>query len=196
MPQSTRLYGPARSASAVVAANVQGANSALLPALQSFTGTAEVAIADPGILTNPLLVLIPPGGPCEQERFTLIASGYVKTGQSSTVILKIRQGSSSTVASNTLVATSPTVTVVTTTVPFVFEVGLVYDSVSGKLDVVSVSFVMNGTVTAPTIATMPIAATISNTANPVLAFTLTATFGTGSAGTPNSINLKDFGINH
>jgi hypothetical protein len=201
MPQSNRLYIGGQGAGAAqnrrVAINVQGANNASLPALQSFTGTSETAFTDPAVAnTIPLAVNIPPGGPCEQERFVLIASGYVKTGQSSTVILKLRQGDSATVSSNTLVATSPTVTVATTTVPFVFQVDMVYDSVSGKLDVVSVSFVMNGTVTAPTIATMPISATLSNTANPVVQFTLTATFGTGSSGTPNSINLKDFGINH
>lgn len=201
MPQSTRLYtagqGTGTPQNRRIAINTQGANNASLPALQSFTSTAEVAFTDPAVANAyPMAVAIPPGGPCEQERFTLVASGYVKTGQSSTVVLKLRQGDSATVASNTLVATTPSVTVATATVPFVLEVGLVYDSVSGKLDVVSVTFVMNGTVTAPTIATMPISATISNTANPVVAFTLTATFGTGSAGTPNSINLKDFGINH
>lgn len=204
MPQSTRLYtagqGSGSAQNRRLGINVQGANNASLPVLQSFTGTSETAFIDQATggtaSTLPLAVVIPPGGPCEQEPFSIVASGYVKTGQSSTVILKLRQGDSATVASNTLVATCATVTVATTTVPFVLEVKLVYDSVSGKLDVQSVWFVMNGTVTAPTIATMPISATLSNTANPVVAFTLTATFGTGSAGTPNSINLKDFGINH
>ena len=204
MPNSNRLYtagqGSGSAQNRRIGINVAGANNASLPTLQSFTGTSETAFVDPATggtaSTLPLAVVIPPGGPCEQERFTVTCSGYVKTGQSSTVVLKLRQGDSATVSSNTLVATAPSVTVATATVPFVFAVDIVYDSVSGKFDVASVSFVMNGTVTAPTIATMPVSASLSNTANPVIAFTLTATFGTGSAGTPNSINLKDFGINH
>jgi hypothetical protein len=204
MPPSTRLYMGGQGSGAAqnrrVAINVQGANNASVPVLQSFTSTSETAFLDQATggtaSTLPLAVVVPPGGPCEQEVFTITMSGYVKTGQSSTIVLKLRQGDSATVASNTLVATTPSVTVATATCPFSFQVKLIYDSVSGKLDVQSVSFVMNGTVTAPTIATMPIAATLTNTANPVVAFTLTATFGTGSAGTPNSINLKDFGIDH
>ena len=201
MPQSTRLQTAGQGTGAAqnrrVAINVQGANNASLPALQSFTSTTEVQFTDPAVTNSiPLAVAIPPGGPCEQEKFALIVSGYVKTGQSSTVILRLYQGDSATIGSNNKILTCPTVTVATTTVPFYLEVGLIYDSVSGKLDATGASFVMNGTVTAPTLATLPISATLSNTANPVVAFTLTAQFGTGSSGTPNSINLKDFGINH
>ena len=203
MPQSTRLQTAGQGSGAAqnrrVAINTQGANNASLPALQSFTGTSETAFTDPAVANSiPLAIAIPPGGPLEQEEFSVVASGYVKTGQSSTVIFKLRQGDSSTVASNALMVTCPTVTVATTTAPFALNVRFVYDSVSGKMDIVAASFCLNGTSTAPTIGSVPftVSPTLSNTGNPVVTFTLTCTFGTGSAGTPNSVNLKDFGVNH
>jgi hypothetical protein len=203
MPQSNRLYtagqGTGTSQNRRIAINTQGANNASLPALQVFTSTSEVAFTDPAVANAyPMALAIPPGGPCEQEKFTVVFSGYIKTGQSSTIVFKLRLGDSATVASNTLLVTTASATVATTTVPFEVEISMVYDSVSGKLDIGSVSQAINGVVTAPTIGSAPFAPTvpISNTNNPVLVFTLTATFGTGSSSTTNSINLKDFGINH
>lgn len=202
MPQSTRLYtagqGTGSAQNRRVAINTAGANNASLPALQVFTGTSETAFTDPAVANSiPIAAAIPPGGPCEQEAFALVFSGYVKAGQATTVVFKVRQGDSATVSSNTLVITTASVSIAAAgTFPFAGEVRMVYDSVSGKFDVLSAAFVLDGVVTAPTIATMPVSATLSNTANPVVAFTLTVTFGTGSSGTPNSVNLKDFGINH
>jgi len=200
MPQSTRLYtagqGSGSAQNRRVAINVQGANNASLPAKQSFTTTAETAFTDPAVANSiPLAVAIPPGGPCEQEIFSIVFSGYVTTAQSGTVIFKLRFGDSATVASNTLLVTTATSgTIATATVPFAVEVKLVYDSVSGDLDILSASQAINGVITAPTIAAGPFSKSISNTANPVAVFTLTATFNTATA--PNTANLKDFGINH
>jgi hypothetical protein len=203
MPASNRLYtggqGTGTSQNRRIAINTQGSNTASLPALQVFTSTSEVAFTDPAVANAyPLALAIPPGGPCEQEAFSVVFSGYIKTGQSSTIVFKLRLGDSATVSSNTLLITTASATVGTTTVPFAVEAKFVYDSVSGKLDIISASQAINGVVTAPTLATGPIAPTvaISNTANPVVVFTLTATFGTGSSGTSNSVNLKDFGVNH
>jgi hypothetical protein len=203
MPQINRLYtagqGTGTSQNRRIAINTQGANNASLPALQVFTSTSEVAFTDPAVANAyPMALAIPPGGPCEQEKFTVVFSGYIKTGQSSTIVFKLRLGDSATVTSNTLLVTTASATVGTTTVPFEVEISMVYDSVSGKLDIGAVSQAINAVVTAPTIGSAPFAPTvpISNTNNPVLVFTLTATFGTGSSGTSNSINLKDFGINH
>ena len=203
MGQSTQLYIAGQGAGAAqdrrVAINTQGANNASLPALQVFSSTAETAFTDPAVANSiPMALAIPPGGPCEQEKFAIVASGYVLTKQSSTIVFKLRLGNSATVASNTLVVTTPSVTVATTSAPFSLTVECVYDSVSGKFDVSGTSFCLNGTATAPTIASMPITPSpaLSNVNNPVVTFTLTATFGTGSAGTPNSINLKNFAVNH
>jgi hypothetical protein len=203
MPQSTRLYtaGQAGATQAgFIAQNTQGASiaKASLPALQVFTGTSETQFTDPGLNNAyPLALAIPPGGPCEQEPFSVVLSGYVKAGQATTIVFKFYQNNSATIGSNHLMVTTASVSLgAAGTFPFSGEFKLIYDSVSGKIDVQSVSFVIDGVITAPTIATMPLSESISNTANPVLTFTLTGTFGTGSSGTPNTINLKDFGVNH
>lgn len=204
MPQSTRLQtagqGSGSTQNRRVAINTQGANNASLPCLQAFTGTSETQFVDQAVggtaSTLPLAVALPPGGPCEQEQFTVVASGYVQTKQSSTVVIKLYVGDSSTIGSNQGIVTTTSVTLATTTSPFLIKADLVYDSVSGKVDVLSVAAVLKGTVNTSIIATTPYSLSISNTGNPVITFTLTATFGTGSAGTPNYINLKDFGINH
>ena len=203
MGQSTQIFIAGQGAGAAqnrrVAINVQGANNASLPALQVFSSTAEVAFTDPAVANSiPLALAITPGSPLEQEKFAVVASGYVTTKQSSTIVFKLRQGTSATVASNVLMVTTPSVTLATTSAPFSLTVEFVYDSVSGKLDISGTSFCLNGTSTAPTIGSVPftISPALSNSNNPVLAWTLTATFGTGSAGTPNSINLKNFAVNH
>jgi hypothetical protein len=203
MPQSNRLYiagqGTGTSQNRRIAINTQGANNASLPALQVFTSTSEVAFTDPAVANAyPMALAIPPGGPCEQESFSVVFSGYITTKQSSTIVFKLRLGDSATVASNTLLITTASATVATASCPFAVEVKFVYDSVSGKVDIISASQAINGTVTAPTIGSAPFTPSpaLSNSNNPVLVFTLTATFGTGSSGTSNSINLKDFGINH
>jgi hypothetical protein len=200
MPQSNRLYmagqGAGEAQNRRVAINTQGSNNASLPALQSFTTTSETQFTDPAVANSiPLACVIPPGGPCEQESFELVFSGYVTTTQSATVIFKVYFGDSATINSNTIIATMTTsAAIATATAPFEFRLKLVYDSVSGKLTG-RYDGIVQGTATASTVVTSaPISKSISNTANPVMAFTLTATFS--AATTANSINLKDFGINH
>lgn len=201
MGLSTRLYNAGQGTGSAqnrrVALNVQGANNASLPTLQTFTGTSETQFTDPAVANSiPLAVAIPPGGPCEQEKCTLVASGYITTKQSSTVVLKLYFGSSATIGNNTNIGQSTSATVATATVPFLINCDFVYDSVSGKIDFLSFSAVVQGVVNTTIAGSPPLSKSINNANNPVLTFTLTATFGTGSAGTPNLVNLKDFGINH
>jgi hypothetical protein len=202
MPQSSRLYTAGKAGATQanrVAINVQGStqNVGSLPQNQSITTTAETAITDPGLANAyPLALAIPPGGPCEQEIFSVAFSGYVTTAQSATCIFKLRFGDSATITSNTLLVTTTTSgTIATASVPFAVEVKLVYDSVSGDLDILSAAQAINGVTTAPTIGSAPFSKSISNTANPVMTFTLTVTFSSVSTG-PNTVNLKDFGVNH
>lgn len=201
MGQSTQLYSAGKLNSTgipqKIAINTQAGNAAPLPALQTITGTAETQILDPSqALAFPLAVAIPPGGPCEQEFFVVAVSGYIKTGQTSTVVLKLYAGSSATIGSNTQLGASTSTSPATTTVPFSIEAKCIYDSVSGKLDVQSFSAVINGTVNSTIAGSPPFSLSLSNSNNPVVSFTLTVTFGTGSAGTPNFINVKNFAINH
>ena len=199
MPQSNRLYTATAGAAATqdrrLAINTPGANNSALPALQSVTVTTETQIVDPSNTALPLTVLIPPGGPCEQESFELVFSGYVTTTQSATVIFKVYEGYSATIGSNTIIATMTTsAAIATATAPFEFRVKMVYDSVSGKLTG-RYDGIVQGTATASTVITSaPISASIKNTNNPVLGFTLTVTFS--AATTANVVNIKDFGINH
>lgn len=200
MPQSNRLYTATAGAAATqdrrLAINTPGANNSALPALQSVAATSETQIIDPTNTALPLTVLIPPGGPCEQEEFDVVFSGYVTTTQSSTVVFTIYEGDSATINSNQKLAASTSATVATTTVPFALKATCVYDSVSGKLTG-RFGGVVGATATAVAVfstATPPYALSIKNTNNPVMSFTLTVTFGTAS--TANTVNIKDFGINH
>lgn len=198
MPQSTRLFtaGHAGASQARrVAINVQGSNVASLPALQTFATTAETQITDPGLSNSyPLALAIPPGSPIEQEEFDIVFSGYVTTPQSSTVVFKLYEGDSATIGSNQLLGSSSSATVATATVPFALKATCVYDSVSGKLTG-RFSGIVGGTATAVAAFTSsPFALSLSNTANPVATFTITATFGTTTAAC--TVNLKDFGLNH
>jgi hypothetical protein len=201
MPQSTRLYtagqGTGSAQNRRIGINVQGANNASLPALQVVaSSTAETQITDPAVQnTIPLAVAIPPGGPCEQEKFTVLASGYVKTAASLNVTLKLYVGDSATINSNTEIVTSGAVgSGAAGTFPFIIQADCVYDSVSGKIDVISASCVFNGTIDTTVQSNFPKSLSISNSNNPVVAFTMTVQFGTGE--TTNEINVKDFGINH
>jgi hypothetical protein len=202
MPATTRLYTAGVAGAPQtrrVAINTQGSTqqgNASLPANQSFATTGETQFTDPALANAyPLTLAIPPGGPCEQEEFDVVFSGYITTTQSSTIVFKLYQGNSATIGSNQLLASSTSATVATTTVPFALKAVLVYDSKSGKLTG-RFSGVVGGTATALAVlsGSPPFALSINNTNNPVLTFTLTATFGT--AATPNVVNLKDFGVNH
>ena len=193
---STRLYGPTRSSSAVVAASTYGGTVAPLPAKQVIAVTTETVIADPGILTNALILSIPPGGPCEQRPFEVAASGYLTTAQTSTALLKLYLGSSLTAASNTALGATLANTVTgAITVPWFLSARLIYDSVSGKLDGIFQA-IMNGVLVVPVkITSSPIAPTvaINNANNPVLNFVLSVTFGTATAA--NTINVQEFAVN-
>lgn len=196
MGHSTRLYSAVRSSTASVAANTPAPTAALLPATQTILNTVETVIADPGILTNPLLLSIPPGGPLEQEPFEVTASGYLNHGTSSTVTLKLYSGSSLTVGSDTLLGTSGAISAFAGKVPFWVKARLQYDSVSGKMNG-TISFMVNNTLVAE-VAVSNVVTGLNNagagtTGAPVVSFVLSATFGTGGT---QVISVKDFGVNH
>ena len=191
MGQSTRLYGVTRASNINIAAQTSGALAAILPALQTILGTTETVIADPGILTNALIVAIEPGGPCEQEEFQLLASGYFNLGTSSTVTLRLYSGTSLTPGSNTLLKSSGASSAFSGKAPWKLKAILLYDSVSGQLTG-TVEFLINNVVVAAAAVTNVVTG-VNNANNPVLSFVISVQFST--AGT-QVINVKDFGINH
>lgn len=203
MPHSTRLYtagqGNAAAQDRRVALNVQGANNASLPAKQTILTTAETVINDPVLAGASALVLqIPPGGPCEQEVFDVVASGIVVIGTSSTMTIAVRQG---TTISATKIATSGASASLTGpgTYNWNFRLRLEYDSVSFTLTG-TMQFIINGVVTQAEVALTANGTLVAdsfgnkgNTANPVVQFLITVTFGTGGT---QVFTVKDFGVNH
>ncbi len=197
---SNRLYGPSGAPAVpggIVAANTQAVGAAFLPALQIIsTSATDTIILNPALnsATQALVVNIPPGGPLEQRRFKVLASGYVSTGASSTCTVKLWSGTSTTTSSDTVLASTGAMTAVSGKYPFSLEADLIYDSVSGKLDGVQNALANGGTIisNAALAGSPPLSLSINNANNPVLSFVLSAAFGTSNGA--NKINVQEFGI--
>jgi hypothetical protein len=190
---STRLYGPSSAPAipgGVVTANTPATNAAPLPANVTILNTTETVITSPANPGQPLVLNIPPGGPLEQRRFELYASGYIFTGTSSTVTIKLYSGTSATVGSDTLLGSSGAITAFAGKAPWYASANLIYDSVSGKLQG-SIKFLVNNTLVSE-VAVSNVVTGISNTNNPVASFVISVTFGT--AGT-QVFQVQEFAVN-
>jgi hypothetical protein len=191
---SRRLFGPTRASNVTIAQNVSGALAQTLPAVQLISGSTETQIVDPGVIANLLILSIPPGSPLEQRPFEVLVSGYVTTATTATATVSIYEGTSTTIASNKKLATTgASASLATASCPFELRIRCIYDSVSGKLDGYIISGIIGGTLVTPaafTAGSSPYALTIINTNNPVLSFTLTATFSSANAG--NTIHIQEF----
>lgn len=189
---SNRLFGPsgAPSSAGSLAANTSGAAAAVLPALQNVTVNTETVILNPANIAAPLLLQIPPNTQLEQRPFEVIASGYLITAASYTVTINVRNGTSTTAASNAAMTGSGGVASVNGKFPWYLRLRLIYDSVSGKL-IGTVSGNVAGNIISE--ANITTQTGISNTGNPVISLVLTVTFGTANAG--NSINVQEFAVN-
>jgi hypothetical protein len=197
MGQSNRLYGPsgAPGTAGLLAQNTAGATSPVLPAIQVVTAAAtDTVILNQALnsSTQALVLSIPPNGPLEQEYFDVVASGGLETAQSSTATLKLWSGTSTTTANNKLLGSSGAITAFNGSCPWVLISSLIFDSVSGKMQG-KIQFVVNNVVVAA-VAVSNVITGVSNTNNPVANFVLSVAFGTATA--PNTIVVKDFGINH
>lgn len=197
MAQSTRLYSAGKSGAVtppgLVLANTAATNAASLPATQTIaSSTAETVILDPALSATALILTIPPGGPCEQEEFDVVASGTLNLGTSSTVTIKLYVGTSTTPGSNTSIGSSGAVTAFSGKAGWKLRARLSYDTLSGKLQG-TIQFVVNNNLVAE--AAIPNVPTgISNTTfNGVINFVLSFTFGTGGT---QVVVTHDFGVNH
>jgi len=194
---SNRLYGPSSSPQTpggVVAANTSGAQAAVLPALQVIAAAAtDTVILNPSqnSATAALILNIPPGGPLEGRPFQVLASGYLAPAQSSTATLKLWSGTSTTVASDTVLGSSGAVTAFTRKCPWWIKAELQYDSVSGLLTG-KIEFFVNNVIVAA-VAITNVISSVNNANNPVLSFVLSVAFGTATA--PNTINVQEFAVN-
>ena len=192
MSPSTRQFGPsgAPGTAGLLAQNVAGATAGVLPATQIVTVNTETVILNPALAssTQALVLSIPPGTIVEQQPFDVWASGYLSTGASSTVTIKLYNGTSTTVGSDTLLGSSGAITAFSGKCPWYLKATLIFDSVSGKLQG-TIKFMVNNSLVAEA-AVSNVVTGLSNTANPVTSFVLSVTFGTANAN--NTISVKDF----
>lgn len=165
-----------------------------LPALQTLTTTAETIIVNPQLPTQPLIVSVTPYRTIEQTVFDLNASGYADLPTAAdTLTLKLYEGTSDTIGSNTLLGTSGAVTVGDAIVPWYIKAELMFDSVSGKL-IGEIGFNIGNTRVAA-VALSNVVTGINNdptsdqTGDPILNFILTATGSVANA----VVNVYRFG---
>lgn len=191
MTLAHRPYGPTTSGTTGLGSttlNTSGAPAAVLPTQLVGNTTAEQVIPNPVVPTIALTSALEPNTNIEQVPFDLNASGYITTGASMTVTLKLYSGTSLTVGSDTLLLTSGAQTQNSATAPFWVAGKFVYDSVSGKLTG-KIEFLINNTLVAAAVVSTVIT-TAKNTNNPVVAFALSATFSVANAA--NLLNLQNF----
>lgn len=140
MPLAVRPYGPnsgAASVANIIPLNQQATQtqtlSGILPLLFTVAATAETIVPSAPNAAVPLSIAVPPDTQIEQIPFDLWASGYLKTTASGTLTLKLYEGSSATIGSNTLLGSSGAVTQNSATAAFWIHARLIFDSVSGTL---------------------------------------------------------------
>jgi hypothetical protein len=194
-----RPYGPPTGNPSGVSTFTQnvaavGTQQGVLPALQEITSATETVILNP--LTVPLTIplaltaLLPPIVGLEQIPFDLSASGYIKTTAAGNVTLKLYAGSSTTVGSNTLLASSGAIAQATLVAPYWIHGKLIYDSVSGLL-CGTAEFYVNKTLVAP-VTLSNFVANINDTDDPVASFLLTLTSSGALVANPTTINVQAF----
>lgn len=195
---SDRPFGPTTRATTVppFALNTQavaaGQQNVILPVSQTVAGTAETQIVSGQQPTLPISIAIPPATALEQTVFDLWASGVITTTASGNITLKLYEGVSATIGSNTLLGSSGTVAQATASAPFWVHARLIYDSVSGLL-CGDVEFYVNKTKVA-SVTLSNFVTGISNLGDPVANFSLTITSSGATAGTLTTINLQKFSV--
>lgn len=187
-----RPYGPGNQAASGVAntQGVQQSGPAAVPALQTVTVNTETQIVNGSNSALPLSASLEPNTTQEQIPFDVNVSGYLTTGTTTNVTLKVFSGVSTTIGSNTSIATSGAIAQNSASAPFFMRLKAIYDTVSGKLGGIFEG-VINNTLFGPT-ALSAVITGISNSTNPVIALSLTVTFSAANAG--NKINIADFSL--
>lgn len=196
---STKLYGPsgAPGTAGLLALNTAGGALPVLPASMTIAGTTETVITNPSLAsaTQALVLSIPQNTIIDGKPFELVASGLLNHGASSTVTLKVYSGTSTTVGSDTSIATSGAITAFSGKSNFWVKLKLVFDSTSGKLNG-TYQFMVNNVLVAEaalSAVVTGITATAGVAGAPAANFVMSVTFGTGNAA--NSITVNVFDIN-
>jgi hypothetical protein len=159
------------------------ARSNQLPSKGTGNVTSETQIlgADGKVLIIPLegsLVLQTPGN---ARRFKLSIAGYMTSGTTSTVTLKLYFGTSTTISSNgTAMFSITTASLASTNQNFFIDVWLVYDSVSGSFGGNFFGSAVNTLIDLTAITQTSVASGIADSAEGQ-GFTLTAIFNSTNA---------------
>ena len=208
MSLSDRPYGPTSGAASVanqIPLNKQATQTqtlaGVLPVLFELAGTAEMQVPSAPNAAVPLTIQIPPDTQIEQTVFDLFASGYIETTASGNITIKLYEGSSATIGSNTLLGSSGAIAQASATAAWFAHAQLIFDSVSGTL-AGKVDFYVNKTIVASvTLSNFPTG--FLNQANPsanpptvanLPSFTLTFTSSGATAGTLTTVNVQKFSV--
>lgn len=206
MAISDRPYGPTSGAASVanqIPLNQQATQTQTLAGVLpvEFTlaaATQTIAPSAPNAAV-PLSIVIPPDTQIEQTVFDLWASGYIQTRAAGTLTIDVYEGSSETIASNTLLGTSGAIAQNTEIAAWFAHAVLIFDSVSGTL-AGEIEFYVNKTIVAAvTLSNFPTG--FLNQANPsanpptvavLPSFTLTFASSGATGGAPTTVNIQKF----
>lgn len=172
------------------ALNVQASLAAIAPASIVLTAATEAVVTHP---QNPLVAFTLPLSPnqgLEQVSFDVVISGFITTTSTSNVTIKCYSGTSLTVGSDTLLASSGALAQNTASAPYELHLHLVYDSVSGKMGG-WFEGVLNNLLIARTIISNVITG-IKDSNNPVANFLVSATSSGALVPTPTTVMIKNF----
>jgi hypothetical protein len=206
MALSDRPYGPNSGAASVanqIPLNQQATQTqtlaGVLPVLFTLATTAETIVPSAPNPAVPLVTQLEPNTEIEQTEFDFWASGIIETTASGNVTLKLYEGSSETIGSNTLLGSSGAIAQASATASWWAHARLIFNSVNGvlsgdvefyvnKIKVASVTlsnfpsgFLNQGDPSAnpPTVANLP-------------SFTLTVTSSGATGGTLTTVNVQKF----
>lgn len=148
-----------------------------IPVQFTLGAATETLVPSAPNAAEPLQITIPPDTQIEQTVFDLYASGYIKTTATGTITIKLYEGTSATIGSDTLLGSSGAINQNSATASWFAHAVLIFDSVSGVL-AGKIEFYVNKTIVA--------AVTLSNFPSGFL------NQGNPSANPPTVANLPTF----
>lgn len=184
MSLNQRPYGPGPGVPSglnVQALNTPAAQANVFPAtVAGGVGTTETVVLNPALAATALIASLQNETNLEQIPWDICASGNCAVNATTTTLtIKLYSGTSTTVGSDTLLKTSAAITPTATKFGWMLQGKAQYDSVSGLMQG-TCKFLINNQVVAESAWAAQITG-VSNAANPVCSFVLSATFGASNA---------------
>lgn len=191
---SNRNYGPSGAPGAPSASiNTVLTNTSPLPATITNNLTTEQVVNNPALPpNNPLLVQIPSQSILDGKKFSIVASGSLNVAAAENVTIKMYSGTSETVGSDTLLATSTAEAFAgAASGPWIMTCDAAYDTITGKLGG-TCKFLMANQLVAEAVFSNVITG-IAESSNPILSFLLSVQFSVANAA--NSFTVRAFDVN-